>query len=83
MRRDNIEKDLDIVEINFVRGLCIKNLHNGVVFPPKCFLIIKYRNNTKHILNLFSNRDITSIDYYDYVKSKHYKNKVIFKENIE
>ena len=76
-------KPNDIVNIKFIRGLSVKNLHNNVVFPPRIYLEVNYRDGLRKYLDLVTQRDITSIDYYEMVKRDNYKEKTIFQEKEE
>lgn len=71
----------DIIKIELVKGVNIQNLHNGFIFPKQYIMKIYYRNNKVRILDLFSKRDITDIDYFKICGGTNIK--VLFKEYCE
>ena len=68
----------DIIKIELLRDARVQNLHNGFIFPKQYIMKIYYRNNNVRILDLFSQRDITNIDYFKIIEGT--KTKAIFKE---
>lgn len=68
----------DIIKIELLRDARVQNLHNGFIFPKQYIMKIYYRNNNVRILDLFSQRDITNIDYFKIIEGT--KTKVIFNE---
>lgn len=68
----------DIIKIELLRDARVQNMHNGFVFPKQYIMKIYYRNNSIRILDLFSKRDITNIDYFKVLEGT--KTKVIFEE---
>lgn len=71
----------DIIKIELVKGVSIQNLHNGFIFPKQYIMKVYYRNNQVRILDLFSKRDITDIDYFKIYGGTDIK--VLFKEIYE
>lgn len=68
----------DIIKIELLRDARVQNMHNGFIFPKQYIMKIYYRNNSIRILDLFSKRDITNIDYFKVLEGT--KTKVIFEE---
>ncbi|MBO5120800.1 MAG: hypothetical protein J6C28_03880 [Bacilli bacterium] len=68
----------DIIKIELLRDAKVQNMHNGFIFPKQYIMKIYYRNNSIRILDLFSKRDITNIDYFKVLEGT--KTKVIFEE---
>ena len=68
----------DIIKIELLRDARVQNMHNGFIFPKQYIMKIYYRNNCIRILDLFSKRDITNIDYFKVLEGT--KTKVIFEE---
>lgn len=72
--------DKDIVKVELIKGVRVQNTHNGFVFPKQNIMKIYFRNGNIRILDLFSNRDITDIDYFKIINGITTKTKVLFKE---
>ena len=73
--------DKDIIKISHVKNVRVRNEHNNVVFPMQNVLKIYFRNGEIRTLDLFSNRDMTEINYYKLVETPRTKEKIIFLEN--
>lgn len=71
---------MNIIEIKRVCDIRIKNKHNGVVFPLQDILKISYENGKNRVLDLFSEKDITDIDYFEIVESDKTSEIVYFKD---
>ena len=72
--------DNDIIKVELIKNVRVQNTHNGFVFPKQNIMKICFRNGNVRILDLFSNRDITDIDYFIIRKGLTTKTKVLFKE---
>jgi hypothetical protein len=72
--------DKDIVKIELIKGVRVQNTHNGFVFPKQNIMKIYFRGGEIRTLDLFSNRDITDIDYFKVINGITTKTKVLFKE---
>lgn len=68
----------DIIKIELVKNARIQNTHNSFIFPKQYIIKVYYRNNKLRILDLFSKRDITDIDYFKIYDEKEVK--VLFNE---
>lgn len=75
-----MRSEKDIIKITKVDKVRIKNTHNEVLFPEQSILKIEFRGGECRILDLFSNYDITDIDYYQVIETKKTKEKVLYKE---
>lgn len=71
----------DIIKISHVKNVRVRNEHNNVVFPMQNVLKIYFRNGEIRTLDLFSNRDMTEVNYYKLVETPRTKEKIIFLEN--
>ncbi len=75
-----MKKDKDIIKITKINNIRVQNKHNGYLFPYQSILEIEFRNGRKRILDLFSQRDITEIDYFEIVRTNKTKEVILFKE---
>ena len=57
----------DIIKIELIKNVRIKNTHNNFIFPSQNIMKVYFRNNKIRILDLFSCKDITDIDYFEVV----------------
>ena len=73
----------DIVKISKLNYVQIGNTHNEHLYPLQSVLIVEYRNKKQRIIDLVSNRDITSIDYFKVIRTNKTKEKILFKEESE
>ena len=71
----------DIIKLTKVNNVRIKNLHNGVVYPPQDILKIETREGTTHIIDLMAERDITFIDYFEVTETPKTKERILFMEH--
>lgn len=72
--------DKDIIKVELIKGVRVQNTHNGFVFPKQNIMKIYFRNGNIRILDLFSNRDITDVDYFIIRKGLTTTIKTLFKE---
>ena len=70
----------DIIKVELVKGIRVQNTHNNFVFPRQNIMKVYFRNNATKILDLFSDKDITNIDYFKILEDKKTKTKVLFEE---
>ena len=68
----------DIVKISLIKNVCVRNTHNNIVFPKQDVLKIRFRNGEIRTLDLFSNKDMTEVDYFKIVETPKTKEKLIF-----
>lgn len=71
----------DIIKIELIKDVRIKNTHNNFIFPKQNIMKVYFRNNKIRVLDLFSCKDITDVDYFEIVKEISSKTKVIYEEN--
>lgn len=55
--------DKDIIKIIDMVNVRIRNKHNGVLYPMQDVVKVVYRDNTYRVVDMFSKRDFTDIDY--------------------
>lgn len=72
----------DIIKVELVKNVRIRNLHNDFLFPKQNVMKIYFTNGEIRILDLFSQMDITNVDYFRAEETKNTKIKVLF-ENVE
>ena len=70
----------DIIKIELIKGIRVQNTHNNYVFPKQNIMKVHFRNNDVKILDLFSERDITNIDYFKILEDEKTKRKTLFIE---
>lgn len=70
----------DIVKVAHIKNVRIRNTNNGALFPMQNILKIYFRNGESRTIDLFSERDITDIEYLQEIATPKTKEKVIFKE---
>ena len=70
----------DIIKIELIKNVRIKNTHNNFIFPSQNIMKVYFRNNKIRILDLFSCKDITDIDYFEVVNGISTKTKILFEE---
>lgn len=70
----------DIIKITKIDNIRIRNTHNDYVFPLQSILKVETREGGIRILDLFSERDITSIDYFVVEETPKTKEHILFKE---
>jgi hypothetical protein len=70
----------DIVKIELLKNVRIKNMGNGFVFPKQNVMRIYFRNGQMRELDLFSNRDFTDVGYFTTTDVEKAKIKVLFEE---
>lgn len=70
----------DIIKIELVKGIRVQNTHNNFVFPKQNIMKVYFRNNETKTLDLFSEKDITNIDYFKILEDKKTKTKILFEE---
>lgn len=75
-----MNREEDIVRIDLIKNIQIKNKHNDFITPKQDIIIVSFRNGKSRIIDLASEVDITDIDYFEILKSNKTKYKVIFKE---
>ena len=73
--------DKDIVKIELIKGARVQNTHNNYVFPKQNIMKVYFRNNEIRTLDLFSERDITNIDYFKILEDNKTKRKTLFTES--
>lgn len=67
----------NIIEIKKIKNVRIKNIHNDMIFPTQDLLEITFENGKTRIVDLFSEKDITDMDYFKVVETKRTKNRII------
>ena len=72
----------DIIKIFQIKNIRIKNLHNGVIFPPQTIEVIVFRDNSVRVLDLVANRDITDIDYFSIIHTPEDRYITLFEEGV-
>lgn len=72
--------DNDIIRVEHVKNVRIRNNNNGVLFPMQNILKVYFRNGESRTIDLFSERDITEIEYLKEIETPKTKAKTIFKE---
>ena len=70
----------DIIKVELVKDIRVQNTHNNFVFPKQNIMKVYFRNNEIRTLDLFSERDITNIDYFKILEDKKTKRKTLFEE---
>ena len=70
----------DIIKVELVKGIRVHNTHNNFVFPKQNIMKVYFRNNETKTLDLFSEKDITNIDYFKILEDKKTKTKILFEE---
>ena len=73
----NKDRIIQIVKLDNVQ---IENTHNGYKYPLQNVLEIDFANGKFRMIDLFSQKDITDIDYFKVVPTSKTKKKYIFKE---
>ena len=73
----------DIIKIELVKNVCVENKNNNCIYPKQDILKIHFRNKKYRIIDLFSEVDITEIDYFRILETKKTKIKTLFKEQTE
>lgn len=71
----------DIIKIELIKNVRIKNTHNNFIFPIQNIMKVYFRNNKIRVLDLFSCKDITDIDYFEVVNGISTKTKILFEED--
>jgi hypothetical protein len=72
--------DKDIIKISHVKNVRVRNIHNNVLFPNQNILKVYFRNGEIRTLDLFSNKDMTEVDYFKIVETPRTKEKLIFND---
>lgn len=75
----NLKSNKKIIGVVLFQNVRIKNTHNDYLFPEQDILEIDLEDGFR-IIDLFSEKDITDIDYFEVVITKKTKKKVLFKE---
>jgi len=75
-----MNKAEDIVKIEFVKNVNIKNTFNNYVFPLQNIIKIDYRSGKSRTIDLICNRDITSVENLEVIYNSSSKEKVLFEE---
>lgn len=73
----------DIIKMEIIKDVKILNTHNEKLFPKQDIMLVKFRNEEVRVLDLFSEKDITDIDYLEVIYPVKMKTKVIFEEEID
>jgi len=73
----------DIIKIELVKNVCVENKNSNCIYPKQDILKIYFRNKKYRIIDLFSEVDITEIDYFRILETKKTKIKTLFKEQTE
>ena len=77
-----VESKNDIVEIVKVKNVRIRNKHNNVLFPIQNVLKVIFRSGESRTIDLFSQKDMTEVDYFQVEETNKTKNKILFKEEV-
>jgi len=75
----NLKSNKKIMTITKFDNVQIKNTHNDYLYPPQNILEIDLDDGYR-IIDLFSQKDITDIDYFEIVTTTKTKKKVLFQE---
>ena len=70
----------DIIAVEIVKNVRIRNLHNDFLFPKQDIMNVYFRDGKKRTLDLLSQRDFTDIDYFKVENTKSTKVNVLFFE---
>lgn len=68
----------NIVKMTLISNAVIRNIHSNNTFKFNNVMIIEYLDNSKRVLDLVSNRDMTDVDYLKVEKGKLTTEKVLF-----
>ena len=71
---------MKIIKIEYVDNVRYKNLHNNMIFPMQNILRIYFDNNTMRVIDLFSEKDTTDIDYFEVLETNRTKVRVIMED---
>ena len=75
----NLKSDKKVIAIVKFNNVQIRNKHNDFLFPMQDILEIDMEDGFR-IIDLFSQKDITDIDYFEIVTTPKTKKIVLFKE---
>ena len=75
----NLKSDKKVIAIVKFNNVQIRNKHNDFLFPMQDILEIDMEDGFR-IIYLFSQKDITDIDYFEIVTTPKTKKIVLFKE---
>ena len=71
----------DIIKIEQLKNVWIRNLHNGFTVGMQKILCVTYQDNTTSYIDLIAGKDMTNIDYLKVITDKNTKiQKKIFEE---
>lgn len=71
----------DIIKITKIKGVKLKNNHNGYVQDIKRDILrVDFRDGTSRVLSTLCDVDITDMEYISVVYPKKIKEKVIFQD---
>ena len=71
---------MNIVKIEYVKNVRIMNLHNDMVFPLQNILKIHFEDGSFRVIDLFSEKDMTNIDYYKVLETPRTKYKTLMED---
>lgn len=67
-----------IKSVKLIKNIRVKNVHHDMIYPYSDIIEVVDINGDKRILDLWSDSDITDIDYYEIITDKKTKEKVLF-----
>ena len=71
---------MNIVRIIKLKNVRIKNIHNNTLFPKQDVLEIEFENGEIRKIDLFSEKDITDIDYFEIETTPKTRCDIIFED---
>lgn len=71
-----------IIKIEEFKNAIIINKHNNTAFDNQLLWYIHDDKGNKYILDMKANKDITNADYFDIIKTKKTKSKIIFEDQF-
>lgn len=78
----HLKSDKKIIGIVRFDNVRIKNTHNDFLFPPQSILEIDLEDGFR-LVDLFSQKDMTDVDYFEVVSTPKTRKVVIFKDEDE
>ena len=75
----NLKSDKKIIAIVQFDNVRIRNTHNDYLYPEQSILEIDTEDGFR-IIDMFSEKDITDIDYFKVETTNKTRKKVLFKE---
>ena len=76
----NSKSKKKIIAVSKINNVQIRNTHNNYLYPIQDVLEVDLEDGYR-IIDLFSQKDITDIDYLEVVHTKKTSKKVLFESN--